>query len=71
LKKRTIAAVDSNDVSLKKWKSLLGKHSIDVKYNAAGEEVKFKKKDIDYVLNEFLTKKIGYDYYIEFREFHG
>jgi|SRR5882757_898459 len=67
LKKRTIAAVDSNDVITKEMEVLIGEAFNDVKYNAAGEEVKFKKKDIDYVLNEFLTKKIGYDYYIEFR----
>jgi len=67
LKKRTRAAVDPNKFITKSMEELITEAFNDVKYNKAGEEVKFKKKDVQYVMDEFLDKKIGYDYYIEFR----
>lgn len=68
LKKRTREAVDANKVITKSMEELITEAFNDIKYNKKGEEVKFKKKDVKYVFGEFLDKKIGYDYYIEFRD---
>jgi len=68
LKKRTVEAVDKNDVIQKDLDELIEIAFNEVKFDAAGNEVKFKKKDLTYVLTEFLEKKVGYDYYMEFRK---
>lgn len=67
LKKRTSEAINSGNVITKDLDVLIAEAFNDVKYDAAGNEVKFKKKDISFVLKEFLENKVGYDYYMEFR----
>jgi hypothetical protein len=66
LKKRTNEAI-KGDVCEKNLEELIELAFDDTKYNAKREEVNFKKKDVSFALNEFLEKKIGYDYYFEFR----
>lgn len=68
LKKRTIEAIDRDNKMTKDLGELIELAFNDVKYNSAGEEVKFKKKDVDYVKNEFIGKGVGSDYYWEFRK---
>jgi hypothetical protein len=67
LKKRTNEAIVEN-VCQKNIEELIELAFDDTKYNAKREEVNFKKKDVSYVMTEFLEKKVGYDYYFEFRD---